>query len=265
MQLELIRKVASGSAASAWLARERGRAPIVLQAIRSDAGFTSRDDFCLREAEESALEREHPNLLSARQLRTLPGGLRVFCTEPVSGRTAACFLEAHGAVPIATALAWVARLCSALAYLHQRHLVHGNLNPKHVHLSGDGETPDAKLLDTGLLHHRGFRSIPVAGEVVEPEYLAPERVLGQRGNHSSDIYGVGLLLFELLTGSPCIRRVSRRATRGAHLDAEVPELLGPLEPANELVHRCLEKDPLRRFPSALDVQRAAEAALDQVR
>jgi serine/threonine protein kinase len=114
------------------------------------------------------------------------------------------------------------------------------------------------------VHYRGVRSIPVNWEIVEPEYLSPERVLGRRGDEVSDIYGLGLFLFETLTGGPAFPRISPEERRRAHLVGEVPELTGALAPANDVIQRCLAKDERKRFGSAKEAKRAIELAFRRV-
>lgn len=264
MMFELLCRLVSGSAANAWVARDGGSELRVLQAIRRPVLAVASDARRVLDATDLALGRVHPNLLSVERRRELPGGQLAFVSGPVSGVTAASVLEQEGPVPLERALRWATQACGALEYLHAQGIVHGNLSPRNFHLSRGGSGRHGRLLDTSLLHYRGERSFPVSGVIVEPEYLSPERVLGQRGDVLSDIYGLGLFLFELVTGAQPFRRVSREERRQAHLKAEVPRLTGALEPANEVIQRCLAKEARERFGSAHEARRAMEGLLVRV-
>lgn len=264
MLLELVGRIVSGSAANAWLAREGQAELVVLQAIRRPIAADDGDTRRVLDAAEQSLGRIHPNLLSLRSRRPLPGGQLAYVSERISGVTAAAVLEQEGCVSIERGLRWAAQACNALAYLHARHIVHGNLSPRHFHITPGGSGHHGRLLDTALLHYRGVRSFPVREEIVEPEYLSPERVLGRRGDVASDIYGLGLFLFELLTGAPPFPRISHEERRRAHVSGTVATLTGALEPANEVIQRCLAKDGRQRFGSANEACRALERTLRRV-
>jgi eukaryotic-like serine/threonine-protein kinase len=113
-------------------------------------------------------------------------------------------------------------------------------------------------MDTGLQLFRSKRSVaqPSSRVLVEPEYLSPERIRGNRGTATSDIYGLGVLMYELLTGKPPFTAADPAETRRLHLESEPARLPASCERLAPIVLRCLAKDPARRFPDVAEVRQA---------
>ncbi|HEU4404542.1 MAG TPA: serine/threonine-protein kinase [Polyangiaceae bacterium] len=186
--------------------------------------------------------------------------------EPFEGVTLAALiaksprgLEPPAALSIAVALAEV------LAYLHGRGLVHGDLRPEHVLVSPRGEV---KLTEFGAVRGGGEPALAEgAADFGPPHYLAPEQLLGEPPDPRSDLFSLGVLFFQMLTGARPFdaadpRGVTRRIrhdapTRLTSLAAGVPASL------ERVVERCLEKDPEARFPSAAALlEELARAAVE---
>jgi serine/threonine protein kinase len=173
--------------------------------------------------------------------------------EPFEGVTLAALLakSPKGLEP-AEALALALALGEVLAYLHGRGLVHGDLRPEHVLVSPRGEV---KLTEFGSARGGGEpASAGGAADFGPPHYLAPEQLLGETPDPRSDLFSLGVLFFQMLTGArPFDAADPRGVTRRIRHDA--PTRLTSLAPAvpaslERVVERCLEKDPEGRFPSA---------------
>jgi serine/threonine protein kinase len=161
-----------------------------------------------------------------------------------------------GSLPPAIVLAWGDALCEALACLHEHGIVHGHVSPRNIFLGEDEARPRVRLLDTQLLLFRGHGCVAGKGTLVGAEYLAPERILRQRGTEQSDVYALGVTLFELLMGRPPFRGKSVGETRLMHLRTAPPWLPPSLSAFTPVIHGCLAKRPEERFASALDVREA---------
>ncbi|MFZ5444058.1 MAG: protein kinase domain-containing protein [Myxococcota bacterium] len=199
-------------------------------------------------------QHRHPALLSVEQTHCESDGRFVLVTGPVSGRTAADHLREHGALSSAEVIRWGVRICDALEFLHAHGVVHGHLAPSTLFLDGPADAPEVRLLDTALLLFRGTRSVPSGQMLVPPEYLSPERCAGRRATRACDVYGMGVLLHELLTGAPPFSGEDVTATRALHLHAPLPPLRPGLEEWGPVLSRCLSKRPQDRFASLAELR-----------
>ncbi|MEO8379568.1 MAG: protein kinase [Acidobacteriota bacterium] len=179
---------------------------------------------------------------------------------------------AAGRLSMRKALSWAAQIASGLAAAHQKGVIHRDLKPDNIFVTR-GESSDEllKILDFGLaLTEPGptdtstlLRTEP--GMVMgTAQYMSPEQVRGEHLDARSDIFSLGIVLFEMLTGRAPFQARSAVETMSAILTEEPPELtsLVPAVPESveTLVGRCLEKDPAQRFSSARDLAFALESA-----
>lgn len=253
---ELLRKVAEGSAAEAFLARAPGADHSVLVEV-SRAEVLDDIELYGRFLDRAMGRRDfhHPHLVERQTAGCGPDGRVYVTTEAIAGETVADRLRDGKLFDPAQALRLMIPISAAVGYLHSRTVVHGNLCPSNVYLTGPSDQPVPKLLEMGLLLFRTNRSMktPGSSRFVGEAYLSPERASGHRADVRSDVYGLGVLLFELLTGRPPY------AARSLHQTAPIPVLPPDAAPLAELVARCLAKEPSHRFQSAKEVQLALEA------
>lgn len=166
------------------------------------------------------------------------------------------------------ALLWGAQIAEGLAAAHAKGVIHRDLKPENVFIT-EGEL--LKILDFGLA-----TTPPVGGDSstavrTEPgivmgtaHYMSPEQVRGTPLDARSDIFSLGIVLFEMLTGSVPFRARSAVETMNAILVDDPPELPGVPDAVQDIVRRCLEKDPAQRFASAKDLAFALETAARNV-
>jgi serine/threonine-protein kinase len=191
--------------------------------------------------------------------------------ERVSGETLANFVRREGSMEPAHALSVVKQVLRGVQAAHREGILHLDMKPDNVLLAKDGSVRivdfgmSSVVREAGITPSRsGKDSVTVNGT---PEYMAPEQVLGSRVDARTDVYAVGGILFELLTGHPVFERSARIAQLGKHLhDAPVslrdraPEKR--FSPAMQaIVEKALQKSPSERFASAelfLDALEEAE-------
>lgn len=163
-----------------------------------------------------------------------------------------------GPVPPQEAAAIVAGVCSALATVHAAGVVHRDVKPENVLLASDGR---ALLTDFGSAFVVGQpRATGVGLPAGTAEYVAPELAGGAPPTPAADIYSVGILLYELLSGTPPFQATDPVAVLYRHVHDPVPMPTGASPALGDLARRCLAKDPARR-PTAHEAVAAAEAAL----
>jgi serine/threonine protein kinase len=174
-------------------------------------------------------------------------------TEFVPGRTLADHLAQWGALPEPEALAIARRICEALVHVHRRGFVHYDLKPANIMLCPDDTI---RLIDFGLAHEamkRRFSLVGAPPAIGSAGYVAPEQIRRQRGRMSVDVYGVGALLFEMLTGRAPFRDDDPFSVGSDRLigDPPAPRALNPaISPVvEEIVLRALRADPAERYMS----------------
>src|SRR5690348_14687791 len=212
-----------------------------------------------------AAKLQHPHivpLLTAGESNGLP-----YFTMPfVDGESLRVRLARHGELPVNQAIRMLREIASALAYAHEHGIVHRDIKPDNVLLSGGS----AMVTDFGVAkalsassnaEHGGMTSVGVA--LGTPAYMAPEQASADPSvDHRADIYSFGVLAYELLTGQPPFAGRTPQNVLAAHV-TEVPEAINKrrasLRPAlAALVMHCLEKRPADRPQSASEVVHALD-------
>lgn len=204
-----------------------------------------------REALAAARLSGHPNIATIYDVGETEG--RPFIVmELADGGSLADRLEA-GPVPSEQALAWLGQAASALDFAHGEGIVHRDVKPSNMLLDRQG---DVKITDFGiaLVLDEAATAATATGTVLGTAgYLAPEQALGKRATAESDIYALGVVAYELLTGERPFERPSAAAEAAAHLNEPVvpPSERAGLPPqADPVFARVLAKDAAYRYPSA---------------
>lgn len=255
--LDVEEKLADGSAVEVFLARSSsGR--VLVQVSRPELGNDIELYARFMDVTRRSKQLKHPGLVSVDHVHCASDGRFVVVSEPVTGKTAASFLASRGPLSSDLAISWGVSLAEAIQFLHDHELVHGCLSPQHVFLEGDSDTPTVRLLNTALMLFRDVRSLPVPPSrvLVQPQYLAPERVAGKRATPASDIYGLGVMLYELLTGAPPFSGENSGITRQMHIVSPVPRMPPHLSLWDDVFDRALAKDPSDRFESMVAFRQA---------
>ena len=209
--------------------------------------------------EPAALARFHNEVRVARQV-SHPNVCRIYdlseadgqhflSMEYIDGEDLSSLLRRIGRLPADKAVQSARQLCAGLAAAHDLGVLHRDLKPANVMLDGRGT---AKIMDFGLADFaEQIRYDDIAGT---PAYMAPEQLAGGPATISSDLYALGLVLFEMFTGAPAFAAGSAADRARASRDSAPPtpsQARPDIDPAVErVIVRCLERDPARRPPSA---------------
>lgn len=208
--------------------------------------------------EEIGLALDHPFVL--RFLPRPPAGRRraYVVTEHVPGETLHTRLRREGALAEPEALRIASQISAALDHLHGRGFVHYDIKPDNVMLCPDGTI---RVIDLGLAHALVTSRFTFGGPppaIGSADYVAPEQIQRRRGRCSVDIYGVGAILYEMLTGRPPFPGDDPFVIASARIlgDPPAPRRLNPrLSPqAEEITLRALRRDPAQRYSSAAALQ-----------
>jgi len=240
--------------------------PVALKVI-SEA-LSDREGFRERFERESRLAAslDHPNIIPVYAAGEHDGVLFIVMRY-VDGTDLRALLVSEGALDPARASGVVAQVASALDAAHERGLVHRDVKPANILVAARGGGEHTYLTDFGLTKRTASDSgLTAAGEWVGTlDYVAPEQLRGEAVDGRADVYALGCVLYELLTGQVPFVRDDDIAKLWAHISDPAPS---PIELAPEtpralasVTERCMEKDPGDRFQTAGDMGRAALASV----
>jgi predicted Ser/Thr protein kinase len=185
-------------------------------------------------------------------------GRRFLTMEYVDGEDLSSSLRRFGRMPPDKAVQIARQLCAAIAAAHEKGVLHRDLKPANVMLDGNG---DVRITDFGIATLGADAGEGVAGT---PQYMAPELLVGKAASAKSDIYALGLILFEVFTGKRAYEAKTIGELKQLHDTGTVTtpsSLVHDLDPAVErVILRCLEKDSEKRPASALTVAAALPGA-----
>lgn len=209
----------------------------------------------VREARVQAqLPLEH--IVQVLDIDTLPDGSLYTIMEYLEGRDLKRELTLRGPLPVAEATAYLVQACAGVSAAHAAGIVHRDLKPQNLFLTNLDGVRRVKLLDFGIAKFiQGEQELTASSVLVgTPTHLAPEQIAGGALDGRADIWALGIVLFELLTGTTPFRRETSLATLAAIANDEPPSLeqLRADVPADlaGIVRRCLEKRAADRFATA---------------
>ncbi|MGA3333560.1 MAG: serine/threonine-protein kinase [Terracidiphilus sp.] len=213
-----------------------------------------------RREEEIGQEIDHPGVV-----KTYDGeerSRRYMVIEWVEGRLLRTILNEQGLneqrkLPIERAVSLTLAICDALDNLHKHGVVHRDLKPENIMVCGGGRI---KIIDFGIALKEDARRITPIGitpALGTPDYISPEQVKGRRGDQRSDVYSLGAIFYEMLTGQPPFTGSNPLAVMNERLlidPAPARELNPEISPElEEILFRSLERDPRHRYSTAAEM------------
>lgn len=262
--------VARGGFSTIYRARhvEMGRrVALKVLTLGEDVGAGALERFS-QEA-RLACQLVHPNVVTVHQFGQDDRGLLYIAMEWLEGLSLTDAVKARGPFPPARVAEIGRQIAAGLAAVHDLDVLHRDLKPSNVMLTEltDGDEI-AKLLDFGVA-----KSIAPDDEGVEitqdgmfvgtPRYASPEQIRGHNLTPHTDIYGVGLLMWEILTGEPAVPTIDFEECCAHHLSADpwrLPDEANVPAPLAEVVHRSLRKNPDERYGSCTELKEALDEA-----
>ncbi len=203
---------------------------------------------------------EHPNVATATDFGRLKDGSFYLVLEYIAGKSLGQLMEETGAMPVERACRITAQIAAGLSAAHTAGIVHRDLKPENVMLpQGEHEGDIVKVLDFGMAKLQQADSsetkLTMHGAVYgTPQYMAPEQASGEEVDQRADLYAVGLMLYEMLTGQPPFQADQMMALLLKHMTEKVPPLPSTVpRPIAKLVMSLLEKKPEDRPQSAAAV------------
>ena len=217
----------------------------------------------LREARAAGM-LSHPNIVTVHDVGEIDG--RPYMTMELIEGEALSEVMARGPMPVREVLVLGVQLAKALHYAHGKGIVHRDIKPSNIALLPDGRS--VKVMDFGIAHldsTTGAQHTRVGDVLGTPQYMSPEQTKGAKIDGRSDLFSVGIILYQMLAGTPPFQgdSVVALAVKIANEEPVPIEKLRPDLPqaVRRIVERCLAKAPERRFQSGAALADAITAAL----
>lgn len=212
---------------------------------------------------QSATSLSHPNIVSIYDVGE-DNHILYMVMEYVDGMTLKEYIKEHHPIEIETVLEILKKVLSAIATAHANHLVHRDIKPQNILLDKDGEV---KVTDFGIAIALSATSLTQTNSIMGSiHYLSPEQARGETATKKSDIYALGILLFEMLTGKLPFDGHSAVSIALKHLQNETPSVHELNENVSQsvenIVLRAMAKDSEHRFQSIFEMEEAIEIVLD---
>jgi len=252
---EIIRMLGHGGMNRVYLAKDvRNQQEVVLKIPNDDIlGNVAVFERYKREA-EIGNRINHPNvqhLFNTDEKRSE----EYLVVEYIKGRTLRAVLEdaAPQLLPLEEVLRITMQICDALAYCHEHCVFHRDIKPENIMIEENG---NVKIIDFGIALLEGARRVTWRGlssTVGTPDYMSPEQLKGERGTAASDIYAVGVMLYEMLCGHTPFEGENVFAVMNQHVSQDPPSILDykpTIQPAlATVVMKAIRRDPDKRYKS----------------
>jgi serine/threonine-protein kinase len=221
--------------------------------FESDPGFYSR----FEREEKIGLSLNHPYILRVEQIDT-PKSRPYIVMEFLEGQTLAHLMRSVRPMPEKDALKIAAFICDALHYMHDHDVVHRDMKPENIMICNDGSI---RIMDFGIAKFEGQRRLTFGGftpTMGTPDYMAPEQVKGKRGDPRTDLYSLGAIIYEMVTGNPPFEGANPFLIMNARLSGDPipPRQVNPnVSPqVEEIIMHAMARNPADRYPDARVMQ-----------
>ncbi len=264
----LIEQVGSGGMAIIYRAQDmelnrQVAVKILRPSLVDDPEFLMR----FRREAQAAANLTHPNIVTVHDVGYDGPKTHYIVMEYVSGQDLKRLIRAQGALDVDTALAIVVEVCKGVGFAHRSNLVHCDVKPQNILITQEHAI---KVTDFGIARALSG-ALPAQEEIVwgSPHYFAPEQAAGEGCTPASDVYSIGIVLFELLTGRLPFLGTDYRELAMAHLKQQPPSLasINPALPPelDRIISKVLSKEPSARYRTADQLGRILEKYRDQGR
>ncbi|MBS1954907.1 MAG: serine/threonine protein kinase [Cyanobacteria bacterium SZAS-4] len=259
-RLEILSLIGAGGMSTVYRAKhlmlDRVVAVKLMQVGKVDDNAVRR----FQQEAKAATALNHPNIAAVREFGTAESGDPYLVMDYIEGTSLADVIKKNGTLNIERTKEIMTQVCAGLQHAHSIGIVHRDLKPANVMLFQNASGHEvAKIVDFGIakiLHDDGRVELTKAGEVFgTPLYMSPEQGLGKTVDARSDIYSLGCMMYECLSGKPPFSAETALETLLQHTTEKPIPLknCGDLAP---VVHRCLEKNPEDRYANAEELGQA---------
>ncbi len=253
-KFKIIKEIGKGGMGTVYLALDEilGRY-VALKVISQEL---SQNENIMKRFEVEAIAQarlNHKNIISIYSYKVIDG-VHFIVMEYVEGRSLKDLLREKGYFNIKEALEIFIGILSAIDYAHKKGVIHRDIKPSNIIITSDGVP---KIGDFGIAKVKGIEGLTRAGSILgTPIYSSPEQISGEKATHKADIYSLGVLLYEMLTGSPPFlsekkdsffnvaeKQLKKKPKKPSSMNPEIPEKL------DQIILKALEKSPDKRYSS----------------
>jgi len=233
---------------------------VLLPHLTRDASVLER----FRQEARQAARLKHPNIVTIYEVGEADGRFYI-AMEYLDGQPLSQLIESAGSLPPLRAVAIVRQVGAAMDYAHTEGLIHRDVKPSNIVVGKDDQ---ATLTDFGLVKYAGGGGVTTTGVVLgTPEYMSPEQVLGQEVDARTDLYTLGVVIYQMLTGRVPFEGTTPFAVQKGHTEMLPPDprQLNPAlgEHIAEVLLKSLAKRPDERYQSGADFTSALVEAVER--
>jgi eukaryotic-like serine/threonine-protein kinase len=242
-------KLGSGGMSTVYLARDTTLdRPVAVKVMHREMSEQADQLERFRQEARAVAKLSHPNVVSVIDAGE-DGGYPYIVFEYVEGETLKARINRIGALDVQEALAYAIEIARGLTVAHARKMVHRDIKPQNVLIDSEGR---AKLTDFGISRQLEQDGMTATGRVLgTTDYVAPEQAMGRGADQRSDIYSLGVVLYEMFTGEVPFAADSQVGVAMKHVNEELPDVQAErpeLSAASALVvERATAKDPAKRY------------------
>jgi serine/threonine protein kinase len=258
----LVQTIGRGAMGVVYRAEDPLGGAVAVKLMASEASADPELVERFRREAFSAAALDHPNITRVYDFGE-EGGQLYMAMELLEGSDLKSFIEGRVLEEVGEPLALMMQVAAGIAFVHARGLVHRDLKPGNIHVKPDGQV---KIMDFGLVRVSDSNMTRTGMVMGSPSYMSPELIRGNKADARSDIFALGCVFYELVSG--------RRAFSGKGLTQIIMAIMtGEPEPLVEcapripaamarIVERCLKKDPDQRYQTGGELHAALEVAHD---
>lgn len=277
-QYELIRRISIGGMGAIYKARHRNtNAYLAIKILHKHVADVGNNRMRFDREAKAAAALKHPNLVVVHDYGITEKKIPYLVMELIDGITLQDEIGRLGSLPPGRFFNIFDQICSALVHAHSRGVIHRDIKPSNILIVRSDETPDlVKLVDFGIakvIDPRGAEAqeLTQTGDILgSPLYMSPEQCMGEALDGRTDIYSLGCVMYQALTGKPPIIAENVVKTIFKHVNV-VPDSLSVAKPGSniplvveQLIFRTLEKKPSNRYASIEELKNALIAARQSI-
>ena len=250
---ELVAQQGSGGMSVIYKALDRrlGRMvaiKILRPSLTKDPAFLEK----FRQEARSVAMMSHPNIVTVHDVGS-DGSTHYIVMEMIDGQDLKKIIKTRGALPHEKALDYAIQICAGLGFAHRSKLVHADVKPQNILINRDGIV---KVTDFGIAQAYTDTMPQTQAEAVwgSPHYFAPEQARGEKPSPASDVYSIGIVMFEMFTGRLPYGGASQRELALAHIQADIPSALDVnpqvAKEISRVIAKVMSKGPNDRYKHA---------------